>query len=131
RGYLEIWRLRPEPRLIRTLGGHSRKFTWATFSPDGTVVAATEVSRNHPGGLPNGGKGNGLVAEWNAATGKSLARPTLLRGGGEAVDVAFAAHGTTVAVAQLGKWAAVVDPARRKVLSHWRASSWYVFGAAL
>jgi WD40 repeat protein len=77
--------------------------------------------------------GNGLVAEWNAATGKLLARPTLLRGGGEAIDVAFAARGTTVVATQLGNKAAVVDPARSKVIARWNGSptAQYMLGAAI
>jgi len=132
RGYLRIWRLRPEPRLLRELPGLSRT-TWASFSPDGKTAAATGAAPGNPGGLANGPQGDGLVAEWNGGTGKLLAKPTVLRGGGEAIDVAFAAHGTTVVVTQFSNKAAIVDPARRKVLARWNGSptAQYMFGAAL
>jgi WD40 repeat protein/DNA-binding SARP family transcriptional activator len=128
--YLRIWRLRPKPRLVRELHGLSR-YTWATFGPDGKTVATTGAPRSNPGGLA-GARGDGLVAEWYAATGKLVASPTLLRGGGEAIDVAFPARGTIVAVTQLGNKAAVVDPAHRKVLAHWNGSSTaeFMLGAA-
>jgi len=131
-GYLRVWRLRPRPRLVRELPGLGR-ITWATLSPDGKIVAATGPPLNNPGGLAHAARSDGLVAEWNSATGKLLARPTLLRGGGEAIDVAFAARGTTVAVTQLGNKAAVVDPAHRKILARWNGSptAQYMLGAAL
>ena len=132
RGYLRIWSLGRKPRLLHVLPGIPH-LTWATISPDGRIVAATGGPLSNPRGPVPGAVGDGLVAEWNAATGELLARPTLLRGGGEAVDVAFAARGTTVAVAQLGNRAAVVDPARRKILGRWNGSptAQYMLGAAL
>jgi len=131
-GYLRIWDLGPEPRLLRVLRGLPR-YTWATFSPDGKIVAATGGPLSNPSSAVPGALGDGLVAEWNAATGKLLARPMLLRGSGDAIDVAFAARGTTVVVAQLSNKAAVVDPARRKVIARWKGSSTaqYMLGAAL
>jgi WD40 repeat protein len=105
----------------------------ATFGPDGQIVAATGGPLSDLSGPAPGNHGDGLVAEWNAATGKLLARPMLLRGSGWADDVAFAARGTTVVIAQLDNKAAVVDPARRKVLARWKGSptAEYMLGAAL
>ena len=129
---MRIWSLGPKPRLLHVLHGIPH-YTWATFSPGGRTVAATGGPLSNPAGQQPGALGDGLVAEWNAATGKLLAKPVLLRGGGEAIDVAFAARGTTVAVAQLGNRAAVVDPARRKILGRWNGSptAQYMLGAAL
>jgi WD40 repeat protein len=131
-GYLQIWRLRPKPRLLRSLHGMSR-YTWATFSPDGRIVAATGAPRGNPTDLVNGARGDGLVAEWNASTGRLLAAPTLLKGGGEGADVAFAARGTMEVVAQLGNRVAVVDPSRGKLLARWKGSpsAELMLGAAL
>jgi len=129
-GYLRIWRLHPTPRLLLELHGLPG-YTWATFSPDGKTVAAT-------GSLITGNvaalaRADGFVAEWNSSTGQLLASPTLLRGGGTAIDVTFAARGTTVAVTQLGNKVALVDPARGKVLARWNGSgtALYMFSAAL
>jgi WD40 repeat protein len=132
RGYLRIWSIAPKPRLLRELTGIPH-LTWATFSPGGGIVAATGGPLTNPVGAVHGAVGDGLVAEWNSSTGKLLARPTPLRGGGEAIDVAFAAHGTTVAVTQLGNKAAVVDPAHRRILARWNGSptAQYMLGAAL
>ncbi len=129
-GFLRIWRLYPKPRLLRELRGLPQ-YTWASFSPGGLTVAATGPLT--PGGLDAMARADGLVAEWNSSTGKLLAAPMLLRGGGEAIDVAFAARGTTVAVTQFGNKATVVDPARRKILARWNGSptAQYMLGAAL
>jgi WD40 repeat protein/DNA-binding SARP family transcriptional activator len=131
-GYMRIWSLGPEPRLLHVLHGIPH-YTWASFSPDGRIVAATGGPLSNPAGQQPGALGDGLVAEWNAATGKLLARPVLLRGGGEAVDVAFAARGTTVAVAQLSNKVAVIDPARVKIIARRKGSptAQYMLGAAL
>jgi WD40 repeat protein len=130
-GYLRIWRLQPKPRLLRELRGGLPGYTWAAFSPDGKTVAATGPLIS--GSLDAQARADGLVAEWKSSTGKLLARPTLLRRGGEAIDVAFAARGTTVAVTQLGNKAAVIDPAHRKILARWNGSptASYMLGAAL
>ena len=130
-GYLRIWRLRPKPRLLRDLHGGLPSYTWATFSPDGKTVAATGPVTL--GGLTAVAQADGLVAEWNSFTGKPLARPTTLHGGGDATVVTFASRGTTVAVSQLGNKAAVVDPVRRKILARWNGSptAQYMLGAAL
>lgn len=128
-----IWRLGPTPRLLRKLRGLPI-YTWALFSPDGKIVAATGELPSQLGGVDgsNGNKGDGLVGEWDAATGRLLAAPTRIPGGGAADFVAFGARGTTVAVSQFGDMAAVVDPARRKVLAHWRSSkAQLTVGAAL
>jgi WD40 repeat protein len=132
-GYLRIWGLYPKPRLLRELRGLPQFISWATFSPDGKTVAATGATPSNPSSLAHGTHGDGLVAEWNPATGTLLARPTLLRGGGPAVDVAFAARGRTVVVTQFGNKAAVVDPARRKVLARWDGSptAEFMLGAAV
>jgi WD40 repeat protein len=124
RGYIGIWSLYPTPRLVHRLNGLPI-YTWASFSPDGKVVAATGGSPSQIGGQSesNANKGDGLVAEWDAASGRLLAKPTHISGGGVADDLSFAARGTTVAVSQFENMAAVLDPARRKVLAHWKDSS--------
>jgi WD40 repeat protein len=130
--YLRIWSLYPKPRLRRELNGLPQFISWGTVSPDGKIVAAAGVPPGNAS-LAYWSHSDGLVAEWNAATGKLLARPTLLRGGGAASGVAFAARGTTVVVPQFGNKAAVVDPARRKILARWNGSptAQYMLGAAL
>jgi WD40 repeat protein len=131
-GYMRIWSVGPNPRLLHALHGLPY-YTWATFSPDGRIVAATGGPASNPGGPVPGAQGDGLVAEWNATTGRLLAKPILLPGAGQAQDVAFAARGTTVVVAQLSNKAAIVNPARRKVLARWQGSptAEYMLGAAL
>jgi WD40 repeat protein/DNA-binding SARP family transcriptional activator len=131
--YLRLWRLHPTPRLLRQLGGMPHFITWAALSPDGKVVAATGSPASLPGSPAQAARSDGIVAEWSSSTGKLLATPVRLRGGGVAADVAFAAHGTTVAVTQLGNKVAVVDPAHRKVLARWNGSptAQYMLGAAL
>jgi WD40 repeat protein len=131
-GYMRIWSLGPRPRLLRELHGLPY-YTWATLSPDGRIVAATGGPASNPGGPVPGAQGDGLIAEWNASTGKLLGEPVLLRGGGQANDVAFAARGTTVVVTQISNKAAMVDPARRKVLARWNGAptAEYMLGAAL
>jgi WD40 repeat protein len=121
-GSLRIWSLRPQPRVIRDLHGLWRTL-WAAYSPDGRTVAATGSPSDAPGGYAQSGQGDALVAEWNADSGRSLGPVVRLRSHGEAVAGSFAKSGRTLAVAQLGNWAALVDPARRRVLRRWKASS--------
>jgi WD40 repeat protein/class 3 adenylate cyclase len=119
-GYIGSWRLGPTPRLLHKLKGLPI-YTWASFSPDGKVIAATGPSQSQLGEAAS--VGDGLVAEWDAASGRLLAKPTHIPGGGYTDDLSFAASGTAVAVSQFGNMAAVVDPARREVLAHWKTSS--------
>jgi len=130
-GSLAIWGLRPKPMLLRDLQAGLPSYTWATISPDGKTVAA--IGPITLGGLTAAAHANGLVAEWNATTGKLLARPTVLHGGGDPTAVAFSARGTTVAISQLGNKAAVVDPAHRQILARWNGSptAQYMLGAAI
>lgn len=121
-GSLRIWTLRPQPHITHDLHGFWRTL-WASYSPDGKTVAATGSPGDAPGGFAQGGHGDGLVGEWDAITGKRLATPVRLRGNGEAVGAGFANRGTTLSVAQLGNWAAVVDPARHRILRRWKAST--------
>jgi WD40 repeat protein len=61
-----------------------------------------------------------------------MAKPTVLRGGGIAADLAFASHGTTVAVAELKDRVALVDPARTAVRASWKDSkAEFSYAAAL
>jgi WD40 repeat protein len=144
-GYLRIWDIAPKrrapagrptglasPRLLHVLRGIP-VYSWATFGPDGKTVAATGGPLNDLTGPAPGNHGDGLVAEWNASTGRLLARPILLHGSGWADNVAFAARGTTVVVTQLDNKAAIVNPARRKLLARWKGSptAEYMLGAAL
>ena len=120
---LEIWGLSPKPHLIHELHPSFPAYDWASFSPDGSTVAAVG-----PVLPPNFVQhktrvSDGFVAEWSGATGKLLASPTRIRGGGEANDVSFAERGTRVAVNTINDTIAVVDPARRTVLAQWKDSS--------
>lgn len=129
RGFLGIWRLGKRPREVHKLHGLPF-YTWAAFSPDGRTVAASGAVPGNS--LAEELKGKGLVAEWNAATGRLLAPPTHIPKGGDAVNVTFAHRGTRIAVAQLGNRVAVVDPVHRKVLGDWKDSSAELtLGAAL
>ena len=118
-GSLRIWRLDPTPTLARQLAGGAPLYTWATFSPDGRFVAATGTT---PAQLSAAGRGDGLLAEWNA-NGRLVSPPVHLHGGGLALDVGFAKQGPRVAVTQLENRVAVVNPPRDAVLARWRAST--------
>lgn len=126
RASLGVWRLGSHPRLLRTVAFRGLA-TWAAWSPDGRTLAATAA------GTSSGSRG--FVREWRASTGRLLG--TVPVSGGYPVDVAFAPHGTTVAVSlsqffahptKLG--AEVVDPARGVVVSRIPISGTYTFGAA-
>ena len=117
RDWLRVWRLGAHPTLEHELTGGPPLYTWATFSPDGRFIAATGVTPAELG-ASGGPKGDGLVAEWSAS-GRLLAAPTHLTGGGGANDVSIADHGPRVAVSQLHDRVAVVDPTHRAVLSRW------------
>ncbi len=121
RAWLRIWRLGPHPQLLRSMRG-LQYITWAAWSPDRKTVAAVGYQLNQ-----NPYRA-GMVAEWDASTGRPLAPPVLVTGGAP-VDVSFAPHGTTVAVAGYNAVAEVLDPARRTVESRFSVrGSTYVFG---
>jgi WD40 repeat protein len=121
RAWLRIWRLGPHPQLLRSLRGLQR-ITWAAWSADGKTVAAVGFQLNQDP------QRAGMVAEWDAATGRPLGPPVVVNGGAPD-DVSFAPHGTTVAVAGTNAMAEVLDPARRTVESRFSVrGSTYVFG---
>lgn len=89
---LAIWALSPKPHVSRSFDTSNWPYlTWSAWSPDGRTVAVTGyLSDQNPAQA-------GAVAEWNANTGRPLAPPLRFKGG-YAIDVAFAPHGTDVAV---------------------------------
>ncbi|HZC52584.1 MAG TPA: WD40 repeat domain-containing protein [Mycobacterium sp.] len=122
-GYLAIWSLHPARRLVREIPAFF-KTLWASYSRDGKIIAASGSPKDAPGGFfDTKPPGDGQIAEWNAATGKLLARPLRIRGFGEAFSAGFAAHGTKLAVALIHDHMAIVDPAQHRVLLRWKASS--------
>jgi WD40 repeat protein len=97
---------------------------WAALSPDGTTVAATGLA---PDLDPTKG---GLVAEWDARTGRMLGAPATVRGG-YPIDLSFAPTGTTVAVTGENGASEVLDPASGTVESRFTVpQSNYSFGVA-
>ncbi len=121
--WLRVWRLGPHPRLLRSISVHG-DVTWAAWSPDGRTFAATAAAADTMAGATHG-----FVREWNATTGRAIG--TSLVKGGYPLDVAFAPHGTTVAVTGAHFGAEVVDPANGTVESRMRMSGGtYTFGAA-
>jgi WD40 repeat protein len=121
RAWLRIWRLGPHPQLLRSMRG-LQFISWAAWSPDGETVAAVGSQLNQ------NWQRAGMVAEWDAATGRPLGPPVVIHGG-MPLDVSFAPRGTTVAVSGFNQSAEVLDPARRTVESRFSVrGSTYVFG---
>jgi WD40 repeat protein len=118
RAWLRIWKLGPRPRLLRSLSGVQR-ITWAAWSPDGKTIAATGRQ------LSQDPSRAGVVAEWNAATGRPLGPPRVVSAG-EPVDLAFAPSGTTVAIGGVNGFVEVLDPAKGTVQSRFSppGASW-------
>lgn len=115
---LRIWRLGSHPGLMRSIPIDGL-VTWAAWSPDGHTLAAT-VARD---------KEHGFVSEWDAATGRLLGSTTTR--GGYPIDVAFAPHGTSLAIGESNLGAEVLDPARKTVESRMPISGGlYTFGVA-
>jgi WD40 repeat protein/class 3 adenylate cyclase len=105
--WLRVWRLGPHPRLLRSISLH-RDVAWVAWSPDGRTLAAV--------GSPRFGDAQkGYVREWDATTGRPLGASFVK--GGYPFDVAFAPHGTTVAISGYSFGAEVVDPARGTIES--------------
>src|SRR5262249_1004737 len=75
-----------------------------------------------PSSFPQLAQDDGLVAEWSSSTGKLLAKPMLLPGGGAASGGSFSPRGPIVVVTQFGHPASVLHPARPKDLSRWNGS---------
>jgi WD40 repeat protein len=117
-GRLAIWALDPAPHVVRALKGTTGAVNWAVFNPAGSIAAA---AYEQPAESPTGDVG--IVAEWSARSGGLVAKPTVLRGGGVAVDLAFARHGTTVVVAEFKNRVAIVDPARTTLRASWKDSA--------
>src|SRR5579884_1441277 len=121
--WLRIWRLGTRPQLVRSLDVRDVPvLTWAAWSPDGRTVAASGWLANQDY------KKAGAVLEWDAATGRRIG--TSIVRGGYATDVAFAPHGTTVAVGGYNFGAQVLDPAKNTLQSRLPANSSYTFGVA-
>jgi WD40 repeat protein/DNA-binding SARP family transcriptional activator len=128
---LRVWALNPSPHPVLSLHG-LWNYGWASYSPDGKVIAAVGSPADAPGFFSDRGVGDGLAAEWDASTGRQLGTTLRLHGGGAAIEAGFAPHGTELALGQLGNHAAVVDPARGKVLSRWAsASAQYLVSTAM
>src|SRR5262249_22698570 len=120
RAWLRIWRLGPHPRLLRSMRGLQRIF-WATWSPDGKTAAAVGYQLNQ------NPQRAGVVAEWDASTGRPLGPPVVVNGGAPE-DVSFAPRGATVAVTGINGVTEVLDPAKRTVKSRFTVPGPYSFG---
>jgi WD40 repeat protein len=94
---------------VRSLAG-AQRITWAAWSPDGKTIAATGRQ------LQQDPSKAGVVAEWDASTGRPLGPPITIAVG-EPVTVAFAPSGTTVAISGVNGFVQILDPARRTVQS--------------
>ncbi len=109
--WLEIWALSPQPHVVRQFDTSGWPFiSWSAWSPDGRTVATTGFLDDQ------NSRDAGAVGEWNAATGRPLAPPLRIKGG-YSVVVAFAPHGTDVAVG--GAFSIdsfIANPAAGKVL---------------
>jgi WD40 repeat protein len=126
--WLEIWSLSPKPHVIRRFDTSDWPFlSWSTWSPDGRTVAATGFLDDQTS------QQNGAVAEWSAITGRPLG-PPLRTKGGYTTDVAFAPHGTDVAVSGAFSIDSILaDPATGKRLATLKGSNSsgeYSFGSA-
>jgi len=101
----------PKPHLTRSFDTSDWPLlTWSALSPDGRTVAATGYLKDQDSLKA------GAVAEWNAQTGRQLAPPIRIKGG-YAIDVAFAPHGTDVAVGGYNFQSLLADPAAGRVLA--------------
>jgi WD40 repeat protein len=120
---LRIWRLATHPRLVRSIAVHGL-VTWVTWSPDGRTVAATDAFDAQD---PQTG---GSVLEWDAATGRRIGATVVRKKGGYPTDVAFAPHGTSVAVGGYQIGAEVLDPASGTVESRIPHIGLYTFGVS-
>jgi WD40 repeat protein/class 3 adenylate cyclase len=119
--WVRVWRLGPHPRLARSISVHG-EVTWATWSPDGRTIAATmafDAQDPHTWGR---------VLEWDAATGRQIGA-SLVKGGYPS-DVAFAPHGTTVAISGYNIGAEALDPARRSAPTKIPVGGMYTLGVA-
>jgi WD40 repeat protein len=72
---VRLWRVKATPTLVRTMQPALGHLWSAAYGPGGTTVAA---SGSRPGRDP---KTQGEVAEWDAATGRLVAPPTVVKGG--------------------------------------------------
>jgi WD40 repeat protein len=109
--WLEEWSVSGRPRLVRRFDTTDWPFlAWSAWSPDGRTVAAVGHLRNQDP------LSAGAVGEWDAATGEPLAAPMRIKGGYGTV-VAFAPHGTEIAVGGYGFQSFLADPARGAVLA--------------
>jgi WD40 repeat protein len=119
--WLRIWQLGPHPRLLRSMRG-VQYIAWAAWSPDAKTVAAVgwQLNQNY--------QRAGVVAEWDASTGRPLGPPVIVHGGAP-IDVSFAPHGDTVAATGFNGVTEVLNPARRTVESRFTAPGGaYSFG---
>lgn len=120
---LRVWRLGLHPRLLRSIPV-TGAVTWVTWSPDGSTIAATTASDlavKHTGGS---------VLEWNASTGRRIGAVVVRKRSGYPSDVAFAAHGTTVAIGGYRIGAEILDPAHGTIETRIPDIGLYTFGVS-
>jgi len=107
-GSVELWRVDGRPRLVGTLAGlpqrrgDSDTIEALAFSPDGSVVAATDADQP-PGPAPASGR----VVLWRVAGGREIAAPRRL--GSAGAQLAFSRDGRLLAVGEQGSDVAIVD----------------------
>lgn len=118
--WVRIWHLGDRPRLVRSITVHGF-LTWATWSPDGHTLAAVGAQSSRD-------SQHGFVREWDATTGRPIGTSPVK--GGFPTDVAFAPHGTTVAISGYNFGAEVLDPAGGTVESRIPHIGMYTLGVS-
>jgi WD40 repeat protein len=115
-GWVRIFRLKNEPRLVTEMKSGLDFYTWGTLSPDGQTVAATGTF-----GRPDL-YCCGAVAVWDAATGRLRGKPVKIQGGAP-LHAAFAPQGESLAIAGGNGLVAVIDSERPHLARRWNTDA--------
>jgi WD40 repeat protein/class 3 adenylate cyclase len=120
--WLRVWRLGPDPSLVRTINVHGF-LSWAAWSPDGRTLVGTAASAES---IP--GSKHGFVRAWNASTGRTLWTSAVKHG--YPLYATFAPRGKALAVSEYESGAEVLDPSTGAVESKLAVPGLYTFGAS-